>query len=171
MAEIVNRVAQSGIKTINLEKWFPTKSILAFDLKEYLFQGLVLKEKDFRQSLEDLDWAPYSDSMVYVYCSVDAIVPTWAYMLVGKYLSEVTNLVYYGNREEALGKYYREIIYNLDVAEYNDERVILKGCSSKPVPNSAYLDLTVRLKPVVKSLMFGEACSAVPIFKRKKTQN
>lgn len=170
MEEIVNRVAQSSIKTINLEKWFPTKRILAFNLMDYLYEGLILKEKDFRASLQNLDWSAYEGAMVYVYCSADAIVPTWAYMLVGSYLSEVSNDIYYGDQSKALEIYYRELIYKLDLEEFKNEKVIIKGCSNKPVPNSAYLDLTVRLKPIVQSLMFGEACSSVPIYKKKKTQ-
>ncbi len=167
MAEIVNRVAQSSLVTINLEKWYPEQKVISFDIADYLFQGLILKEKDFRQALADMDWTVYQDAFVHVLCSADAIIPTWAYMLIGTYLGQVTDRVYYGTLEEALTVHYHEVIKNLDIESYRDAKVILKGCSQKPVPNSAYLQMTIRLERVVRSLMFGEACSAVPIYKKK----
>lgn len=167
MAEtIINRVAQSGIITFNLEEFYPNETPLSFDIKDYLFRELLLKEKDFRQALKDLDWSQYANKNVAVFCSTDAIVPVWAYMLVGQYLSEVNAYYVAGTSEELMNVLYKNALTKVNVSEYENKRVIIKGCSNKPVPVSAYTEITRLLKPVVKSLMYGEPCSNVPIYKK-----
>lgn len=168
MDEIINRVADSGIKTINLESLFPSGSRLEIDIKDLLFQGLVLRENDFRQFIKDTDWESYKDSFVNVTCSADAIVPNWAYMLIASSLSGVAKKVVFGNENELESKLLLEVIESINLDEYRDERVIIKGCSDKAISEEAYLNLTLKLTPVVKSLMFGEPCSAVPVYKKGK---
>ena len=163
---LVNRVAQSGIITLNLEDYFPEVEIIDFDLKEYLFQGLILKEKDFRLALKEHDWQAYSGKVVCVFCSSDAIIPVWAYMLVASYLTPVAEQVFTGQREEFISSYYKKELSILDGSKYDNARIVIKGCSNKPVPASAYALLTQILKPYAKSIMYGEPCSTVPIYKK-----
>ena len=163
---LVNRIAQSGIVTLNLEDYFPEVAIVQFDLKAYLFQGLILKEKDFRQALKDHDWKAYSDKAVCVFCSSDAIIPVWAYMLVASYLTPVAAEVFTGSREEFISHHYKKELANFDASKYDNGRIVIKGCSNKPVPASAYALLTQILKPFAKSIMYGEPCSTVPIYKK-----
>ena len=166
--EIINRVANSPIITINLENYFPEHEIVAFDLKDYLFMEMILKEKDFRMALKAHDWSQYEGKILCVYCSKDVIIPVWAYMLVASYASGVVHDVFQGNKEEYLIQYYRQLIQNFDVAEHEDRPVVIKGCSKKPVPPAAYLEMTARLKGVAKSIMYGEPCSTVPIYKKPR---
>lgn len=167
---LVNRVANSKLKTINLEKLYPDEDIEEFDLKPFLFQGLVLREKDFRAALKEIDWSIYQDKIVVIYCSTDAIIPTWAFMLVTTYFTPYASRVFMGRKEEFVEAYFREILAALDVSIYEDQLIVIKGCSDKTVPISAYVDLTARLVPVARSVMFGEACSTVPIYKKSKTR-
>ena len=165
--EIVNRVAESGLMTVDLEEFYPKEERASFDLKDHLFMGLILKEKDFREALKNLDWDIYRNKNVAVFCSVDAIIPVWAYMLVGVYLAPVARRFYFCREEELDEKIFREELDKLDVSAYMNQRIIIKGCSDKPVPVSAYLEITRKLRPVAKSLMYGEACSNVPLYKQK----
>ncbi len=169
MDEIINKIEKSGLITIDLEDYYPIEKRLVFDLKDYLYEELILKEKDFRQALSELDWDQYKDTFVAVTCSSDAIIPSWAYLLVANYLTGVAKSVSFGTLEELERDIYTQIINNIKTEEYHDKKVIVKGCSHKPVPQNAYLQLVQKLKPVVSSLMFGEACSTVPIYKKKKS--
>lgn len=166
--EIVNRVAQSGIVNIDPADFYPKYDILELDIKPWLFQGLLLKEKDFRAALAEHDWSAYAGKHVVVFCSSDAIIPQWAYMLLASYLQPVDCEFGRGTREEYITQKIMEAISQADYNQYQDARVIIKGCGDYPIPDFAYLELTKRLMPMTKSVMFGEACSTVPIYKKKK---
>src|SRR6476661_4797949 len=163
----VNKVAASGILTLDLEKYLPVSDVVNFDLKEHLFMGLILKEKDFREALKTLDWAPYQDKYVAIMCSVDAIIPVWAYMLVTTYLQPVAKEVYVGTAAELQKHLFLKNIAAIDVAEFADQRVVIKGCGEVPIGDFAYAEITKHLRPVVKSIMYGEPCSTVPVYKKK----
>lgn len=167
MEEIINRVANSKLKTFNLEDLYPAGKRDTIDISQWLAEGFILREKDFRESLKNVDWSVYEHSYVALDCSTDAIVPAWAYMLVTTYLQPVARKVVVGSLINLETVLYSEIIQELDVSEFKNEYVIVKGCSNKPVPQNAYILLTQKLQSVVKSLMFGEACSSVPLFKAK----
>lgn len=166
--KLVNRVAKSPLKTINLEDFFPTKEIVELDLTEYLFKGLLLKEKEFRQSIKNLDVSVFEDKYVCIICTSDAIIPVWAYMLVAVRLSEIARDIYMGSKEQFLSQHYQNIIQSKDWNSFADQMIVVKGCSNKPVPASAYMNLTKALYPFVKSIMYGEPCSTVPVYKRRK---
>lgn len=166
--ELINRVADSGLITINLENFYPKKEMVTFDLRDYLFHGLILKEKDFRLALKELDWNLYHDKIVLIICSTDAIIPVWAYMLVDSYLVDIADETFAGTRTEYLKHHYARTIENIDSNEYLDSRVVIKGCSDKPVPHSAYSAITHKLKGIAQSIMYGEPCSTVPITKRPR---
>jgi len=168
---LVNRVANSGLIVLNLEDHYPTAEIVELDMKQFLFKELILKEKDFRAALKEMDWTQYKDKIVVVFNSNDAIIPIWAYMLIGQYLTGQAASFFNGTKAAFLTHYYEGVIATLEVSEYAEERVIIKGCSNKPVPASAYATLTARLKPYAQSIMFGEPCSTVPIFKRPRKLN
>ncbi len=166
--ELINKVAQSGIVTFDLETLFPEKEkIVAFDLKDYLFKGLILKEKDFREALALIAWTQYSGKNLAVYCSADAIIPNWAYMLVAANAQPFAETVILGNVEDAIKRIYSDALSQLDLTQFIDQRVVIKGCSDKPVPVDAYLEITKILRPVAKSIMYGEPCSTVPVYKKK----
>lgn len=167
----VNKVAESGIITLDLEKFFPAEPVVVFDLKDYLFMGLILKEKDFREALKNLDTAVYKDKTVALTCSADAIIPMWAYMLVTSLLQPVCKEIIYGTEEAAKKKLLLNNISNIDTADYADKRVVLKGCGENPIPEEAYIEATNKLRPVVKSIMYGEPCSTVPVYKKEKPQS
>lgn len=167
-AKLINRVANSGIQTINLEHYYPTSEIVEIDLKDFLFKGLILREKDFRTALKETDWSQYKGKVIACFCSTDAIIPVWAYMLVGSQAHGNAIEVYTGSKEEYLKQYYHRTISALDLGPYDDQRVVIKGCSDKPVPPLAYSLLTQRLQGSVKSIMYGEPCSTVPIWKRPR---
>ncbi len=166
--EILNRVAQSKLITFNLEDHYPQGQRFLFDLSTWLYEGFVLREKEFRDQAKEHDWTQYRDGFVALNCSTDAIVPAWAYMLISTYLQPHTKKVVIGDLETLESHLYQEVIGALDVSELKDKPVIIKGCSSKPVPKNAYIFLIEKLQPVVKSLMYGEACSSVPLFKQPK---
>jgi S-adenosylmethionine/arginine decarboxylase-like enzyme len=166
MEEIVNKVAASGLVTINLEEFYPAGDRVSIDLADQLWQGLALREKDFRSWIQTHDWSQYQGKHVAVFCSVDAIIPAWAFMLVASALSDYAVTVVQGNRNELEEVLFRNIVDGLDLKAYQDKRCVVKGCSNLPVPQSAYTHLVVRLRPVVRSIMFGEPCSTVPVFKR-----
>jgi Protein of unknown function (DUF2480) len=166
MSEIINKVAASGLVTIDLEAMFPTGKRMVLDIKDQLWQGLALKEKDFREWIKTNDWELYRDANIAVMCSVDAIVPNWAYMLVASRLEGIAKRVYFGSPEMLENILFSDLIAALPIEEYRDQRIVIKGCSDKPVPTSAYVELVSKLQPVAKSIMFGEPCSTVPVFKR-----
>lgn len=165
--ELINRVAQSKIVTINLEDFYPHTPIAHFDLKDFLFQGLILKEKDFRTDLKNLDWSKFMGTHTIIYCSTDAIIPVWAYMLVSTYLKNTAKTIFIGSEDEFINFHYMSKIEQMDMSQYADLPIVIKGCSSKPVPPSAYAQLTYRLVDIAKSVMYGEPCSTVPIFKKR----
>jgi Protein of unknown function (DUF2480) len=167
MDTIVNKVAESGLITLDLEEFYPKEEIVAFDLKEYLFMGMILKEKDFRAALQGLAWADYKDKFVALYCSAEAIIPLWAYMLVSTNLSGIAKRVFAGTPDEMRIQLFIEEIRGINADDYTDKRVVIKGCGDLDVGEFAYVEITSKLTPVVKSLMFGEACSAVPVYKKK----
>jgi hypothetical protein len=168
MAEVfVNKVAESGIITLDLEDYYPKGEVVVFDLKDYLFMGLILKEKDFREALKTLDWQPYEGKTVTVTCTADAIIPVWAYMLVSAHLQPLASQVLFGTQEQAINQLLMHNIAAIDASAFADQRVVVKGCGEKPIGEAAYLQITNQLRPVAKSIMYGEPCSTVPIFKRK----
>ena len=165
--EIVNRVANSKLKVIDLEDFYPNGPRVLFDIKGWLFEGLVLREKEFRAHVSSHDWSQYKDCYVALHCSTDAIVPDWAYMLISIQLQGIAQLTVIGSLEHLESILYTSIISDLDVSAYQDMPIIIKGCAHKPVPANALVLLSQKLKPIAKSVMFGEACSSVPLFKRK----
>lgn len=167
MSEIVNRVASSNLMTIDLEDFYPDGERMVLDIKKWLHEGFVLREKEYRAQLDEHDWTQYKNKYVAVGCSSDAIIPGWAFMLITVKLQPFANLVVQGELEQLETVLYQSVIDNLDISIYKDKPVIIKGCSNKPVPSNAYLWLTVKLIPVAKSVMYGEACSSVPLFKRR----
>lgn len=167
MDEIVNKVAKSPLVTIDLEDFYPEGRRMVFDLKDFLFEELILREKDFREQLKNHDWTAYKDAYVAMDCSTDAIVPSWAFLLAATYLRPYAKKIVKGNLNGLETALYQEIISNLDVSVYDNKKVIVKGCSRKPVPDAAYIQLVEKIQPYVQSLMFGEACSTVPLLKKK----
>lgn len=165
--EIVNRVAQSQLRTIDLEDYYPIGERVLLDIKDWLHEGFVLREKEFRTSIESHEWDQYQDKYIAVECSSDAIIPGWAYMLIATKLQPFAKNVVQGNLEVLETALYQPIIENIDITEFKDKPVIIKGCSNKPVPQNAYLWITAKLLPVAKSVMYGEACSSVPLFKKR----
>ncbi len=165
--EIVNKVAQSGLITINLEDLYVPGDRVLFDLKDWLFEELILKEKDFREKLKNHNWEKYKDKFVAITCSVDAVVPTWAFMLVTTHLKLVAKKISFGNLQKLEEEIFDEVISKLNTIDFQDKKIVIKGCSKIAVPVSAYVRLTEILRPVVKSIMYGEPCSTVPVFKRK----
>ena len=163
---IKNKVAESGLITFNLEDLHQVGPRSVFDLKEYLFEGSVLREKEYRKALITFDWSEYQDSFVAITCTADAIVPQWAFMLAATYLQPVAKRVVMGTPETLETMLYHEALSDLDLEQFKDERVIVKGCSKYPVPTSAYVEFVAKLQPVARSVMYGEACSTVPLFKR-----
>ncbi len=166
-AEIINKVASSALVSFDLESLYPHGERLLYDLKDNLYMGLILKEKDFREFLKNHDWAQYSGKYVAITCSEDAVIPTWAYMLLAGKLQPFAAKVVFGDLEQLESAIFDEILAKLDLGPYQDAKVVIKGCSKLAVPTSAYVSLTNRLLPVAQSIMFGEPCSTVPLFKRK----
>ena len=166
--QIINKVAQSGLITFNLENYYPQGERVLIDIKDVLFMGMILKEKDFRQWIKDQDWTKYQDAYVAVHCSVDAIIPTWAYMLVASKLAGIAKKIVFGDLKSLETSIWEEALVNIDVNQYKDQKMVVKGCSNLPVSEAAYLIITAKLTPVVSSLMFGEPCSTVPVYKAPK---
>ena len=171
MQELVNRVANSSLITINLELDYPSEDVKIFDLKDYLFHGLILKEKDFRTSLKEIDWNEYEGAHLCVHCSTDAIIPHWAYMLVSASAKPYALSIFFGTQADFVKAYYTKLLSKKDYSKYEGERIVIKGCSDKPVPVSAYMELTAHLQPYAQSIMYGEPCSTVPVFKRPRKLN
>ena len=165
--EIVNRIAKSTLQNIDLEEFYPKGNRIVLDIKPWLYEELIVKENDFRDHLKSHDWSQYDNSYVVLQCSSDAIIPSWVYLLITTYLGGVAKKVVVGDLGILETVLFQEIIENLDVSPYKGKPVIIKGCSDKPIPDSAYVHLIEKLKPVAKSIMFGEACSTVPLFKNK----
>lgn len=168
-AEIINRVANSKLVTFNLEDHYPNGERVLFDIKDWLLEGLVLREGVFREKAAAYDWSRHNGAFVALTCSSDAIIPAWAYMLLTTYLQPYAKKVIVGDLNLLETILYTEIIQNLDISHLAGKPVIVKGCSRKPVPENAYLLLIARLQPVVKSIMYGEACSSVPLYKKPKS--
>jgi Protein of unknown function (DUF2480) len=169
MEEIINKVAQSDLQVFDLEDYFPEEAHIAtLDISQFLYEGFILKEKEFRETLKNFDWSVFQDKYVAINCSSDAILPAWAYALITVYVSEVALRVVQGNKKEVIITWYQDILNKLDYASYQNKPLILKGCSKKNVPNEIYSLAIIPLKKVAKSIMFGEACSAVPLYKAKK---
>jgi hypothetical protein len=165
--EIVNKVAQSGLVSVDPASFYPPGDRVIYDIKDNLFMGLMLREKDFREFVKNHNWAQYIGKNIAVTCTADAIVPTWAYMLLANRMAPYAREIVFGNIEALETILFEKALTALNVEQYRDQRVVIKGCGDVAVPNSAYVELTKRLTPVVKSLMFGEPCSTVPIYKRK----
>lgn len=166
--EIVNKVASSGIITLDLEQLIPEKEIAIVDVKEQLFQGLILKEKDFRAFVKEHPWETYQNKRVVVYCSTDAIIPTWAYMLLSKALQEHSKEIYFCHPDALPHLLAERAIAKINPSQYQDARVVIKGCGEREISNHAYVALSTALIPYVKSLMYGEPCSTVPIYKKPR---
>jgi len=166
---IINRVTKSGLVTLDLEDYYHPGERIVYDLKDNLYMGLILKEKDFRDFLKSHDWSQYTGKNVALTCTEDAIVPTWAYMLLTLHLEPYANTVVFGSLQDLEEKLYFDAIARINLDDYRDGRVVVKGCSKVPVPTAAYVEITRLLRPVVQSLMFGEPCSTVPLYKRAKT--
>lgn len=164
---IINKVAESGLIELDLEKYYPEGEIVSFDLKHYLFRELILKEKDFREALKQLDASVYKDKLIAVYCSTDAIIPAWAYMLVASALQPYAKEIVCGDESFLHKTIFLRNINAIDINEFADKRIVVKGCGDHPIGEFAYLEITKLLRPVAKTIMYGEPCSTVPVFKKK----
>ncbi|HEX7847639.1 MAG TPA: DUF2480 family protein [Chitinophagaceae bacterium] len=164
---IINKVAESGLITIDLSEYYPEGDIAVFDMKDHLFMGMILKEKDFREALKNLDWANYRDKNVAVTCTVDAVIPVWAYMLVASYLQPIAKEIVMGDEKELHKTVFLKNLSQINTNEFADKRIVIKGCGETPIGDYVYMEITKLLRPVVKSIMYGEPCSTVPVFKKK----
>lgn len=165
--EIINKVAQSQLLSLDLEAYYPKEEIAVFDLKPFLFMELILKEKDFRNALQNTDWSQYRDRIVGVTCSADAVIPVWAYMLVASCLGPVARELIMGDEKKVIEQVLLKKLQDIDLTEFTDKRIVIKGCGDMPIPESVYMEITRRLVPVAKSIMYGEPCSTVPVYKKK----
>jgi hypothetical protein len=165
--EIVNRVANSPLITLDLTDYAPKETIAILDAKDFLFEGIILKEKEFRNTLKEFDFSVYTNNIVALYCSSDAIVPMWAFMLLTSYLNNSASKIYFGKKEEVFQKIFSDNIDAIDATEFKNKKVIVKGCGQVPLTEALYIAITKKLQNTVSSLMFGEACSAVPVLKNK----
>ena len=164
---IVNKVAESGLITVDPADYYPKEDVKTFDLKDFLHMGMILKEKEFRQSLKDLDWEQYRDKNIAVTCTADAIIPVWAWMVVATYLQPVAGEILVGNEKELHKLIFLKNLSQINVNEFADKRIVVKGCGDTPIGEFVYLELTRLLQPVAKSIMYGEPCSTVPVYKKK----
>ena len=164
---IINKVAESGLISFDLEAYYPKGDIAIFDLKDYLFMNLILKEKDFRVALLTTNWTAYQDKYVAITCTADAIIPMWANMLVASYLQPVAKDVVFGNEQQLITIVLTKNLTAINGQEYTDKRIVIKGCGDIAIPESAYVEITNKLRPFAKSIMYGEPCSTVPIYKKK----
>ena len=163
---IVNKVSESGLITLDLEQYYPREEVMLFDLKDYLFMGLILKEKDYREALKNLEWETYRSKYVGVTCSADAIIPPWAYMLAASYLQPLAKDVIMGDEKEVHRTVFLQNIQGINIDEFSGQRVVVKGCGETPIGDFAYMEVTKRLRPVARTIMYGEPCSTVPIYKK-----
>ena len=164
---IVNRVAESGLITIDLEDYYPKGAAVVFDMKDHLFMGMILKEKDFREALKKLDWEKYRDKYVAITCTADAVIPVWAYMLVASNLTGIARDFIMGTEKELHRDLFLKNLSAINANEYADKRIVIKGCGETPIEDFAYAEITKLLRPVAKSIMYGEPCSTVPVYKKK----
>ena len=164
----VNKVSESGIITINLEDFYPKEETMVFDMKDHLFMGLILKEKDFRETMKGLDLSVYKGKNIALTCTADAVIPVWAYMLVTSYLQPIAKNIIFGDADFLHKTLFLQNLTKIDIAAYDDKRVVIKGCGELPITEAAYVAITNHLKPVVKSIMYGEPCSTVPIYKKPR---
>jgi hypothetical protein len=167
--QIVNRVSNSALITFDLEEFYQPGERVVIDIKDQLFQGLILKEKDFRDFIKTHNWSQYQNKFVAITCSEDAIIPTWAYMLISSALQPFARKIVFGTLDDLENKIYADVLSQIDWTKYDQAKVVIKGCSKVAVPLSAYVEVTQRLRPYAQSIMFGEACSTVPVFKRSKS--
>ena len=163
--EIINKVANSGLITIDLEEYYPKGERVLFDLKPLLFQELILKEKDFREFIKNHDWALYQNKLVAITCTADAIVPTWAYMLISIALEPFAKKIVFGNLQTLETVLFNDTLQTINYSDYTDKRIVIKGCGNLPVTTHAYVQLVNGLRPFAKSIMYGEPCSTVPLYK------
>lgn len=168
--EIINRVEKSGLITIDLADYYHDGNRMVWDIADHLFQGMILRERDYREVLKNTDWTEYEGANVAIVCSADAIVPTWAYMLTATYLQGKANKVVMGSMDMLEYELFREALEKIDIESLKDAKVVIKGCGDIPVPESAYVELTMKLQPVVSSLMYGEPCSTVPVYKKPRSK-
>ncbi|HMK04949.1 MAG TPA: DUF2480 family protein [Ferruginibacter sp.] len=166
---IVNKVSESSLITLDLEEYYPKDEVVVFDMKDHLFMGLILKEKEFREGLKNLDPTPYKEKNVALTCTAEAIIPMWAYMLAASYLEPVAKEVVFGDKDFLHKTLFLKNIAKINPADYEDKRVVIKGCGELTITETAYVAITNLLRPVVKSIMYGEPCSTVPIYKKAKT--
>ncbi len=164
---IVNKVADSGLITLDLENYFPKGEVAVFDMKDYLFMGMILKEKEFRESLKNLDWSTFNNKYVAITCSADAVIPVWAYMLVASGLTGIAKDFVMGDEKELHRTLFLKNLSAIDTSEYADKRMVIKGCGETSIGDFAYTEITKLLKPLAKSIMYGEPCSTVPVYKKK----
>ena len=164
---IVNKVAESGLITLDLEVYYPKEETAVFDMKDHLFMGLIVKEKEYREALKNLDFNIYKNKNVCITCSADAVIPVWAYMLAATYLQPVAKEVIFGDEDFLHRTLFLKNLSKINTEEFADKRVVIKGCGDKPISETAYVEITKLLRPVVKSIMYGEPCSTVPIFKKQ----
>ncbi|MEY3873793.1 MAG: hypothetical protein RL363_514 [Bacteroidota bacterium] len=168
MSEILNnKVADSGLISLDLASFIPANEIVLFDIKPFLFMELILKEKDFRAALLNVNWAEFENKIVGIYCSTDAIIPMWANMLIVSSLTPVAEAVYFGDINKVREQVLLDNISKINAADFTDQRVVIKGCGETPIGESAYVAITQKLRPSVKSIMYGEPCSTVPVYKKK----
>jgi hypothetical protein len=164
--EIINKVSESGLITLDLEDYYPKEGAAVFDMKDHLFMGLILKEKDFREALKQLDLSIYRDKNIALTCTADAVIPMWAYMLAASYLEPVAHEIIFGDEAYLQKTLFLKNISKINISDFEDKRVVIKGCGELPVTEAAYVEITKLLRPFVKSIMYGEPCSTVPIYKR-----
>ena len=165
--EIKNRVAESSLKTIDLEDYYPSGNRIELDISQFLFEGIILKEKDFREKVTSYNWEQYQDNYIALTNTSEALIPAWAFMLLSIQLTPFAKMVSVGDLHQLERAIFSEIISKLDLSIYKDQLVIIKGCSNKPIPENAFIQLIQKLQPIARSVMYGEACSSVPLFKRK----
>lgn len=165
----VNKVAESGIITLNLEEFYPKEETMVFDMKDYLFMGLILKEKDFREAMKNLDLSIYKAKNIAITCTADAVIPVWAYMLATSYLQPIAENIVFGDADFLHKTLFLNNLAKININDYQDKRVVIKGCGELPITETAYVAITNMLMPVVKSIMYGEPCSTVPIYKKPRT--
>ena len=165
---IINKVSESSLVTLDLEEFYPKEETVVFDMKEYLFMGLILKEKDFREMMKALDLTPFQGKNIALTCTADAVIPVWAYMLVASYLEPLANEIVFGDAEFLHKTLFIKNIAKINPADYEDKRVVIKGCGELSISETAYVAVTAILRPVAKSIMYGEPCSTVPIYKKPR---
>jgi hypothetical protein len=165
--EIINKVALSPLETLDLAEFYPREEIIGFDLKPYLFMELIVKEKEFRAALQATDWSKYQDKIVAVFCSADVVIPVWAYMLLASWLEPFARDIIMGDEKNALQQSLLKRLDAADINRYKDKKIVVKGCGDLPIGEFAYMEITKRLRPISQSIMYGEPCSTVPIYKRK----